>query len=131
MRDDGVAHGAYRLARHEAHRNLGESLARDNGLGARSRIPRMNAVHLDRRLERIALDDALALLAANSFASDIGLVGFPGVRTGLGRSDLFARRAFDAVQKSVDRDRSVGIVKRGNQFGNGLSRIGGDAAVGT
>ena len=117
------------LPRHESRREFGNRLAGNDRLGTGPAVAGMDAVHLNRRLEAVALNDGLAALSAARFRADVLRVHLLGREAGFSRLQLLVARRFDAVAKPRDGDRSVGIMQGRHKLRHALCGVRRNAAV--
>ena len=89
----------------------------------------MDSVHLDRRLERVALDERLPRLPAARLAADVRLKRLLRRAERLRLRELVVRRVLDSVAKPRDGNRTVGEVEARDEFRDALGRIRRYAAV--
>lgn len=117
------------LVRHQTAGELGESMGRNDRLGAGTAVTAMDAIDLDGRAEGVADDGGHAAFAADGEDSDLFFIRVL-VKTALGGEGKFGFGGVDnTIAEALDCDGTVGIVQGGDELGDALRRVGSQTAV--
>ena len=117
------------LVRHQTAGELGESMGRNDRLGSGTAVTAVDAIDLNGRAEGVTDDSRHAAFAADGEDADLFFVGVL-VKASLGGEGEFCLGGVDdAVAEALDGDGTVGIVQGGDELGDALRGVGGQAAV--